>query len=90
LWRIVLVLIPVIGSDVAGVRECCPEVLPQPVSSWSQAAFGTWHRWDALWYGSIAERGYQYAGEREATNVGFFPLFPLVSGAIMRLTGPVE
>ncbi|HTP08485.1 MAG TPA: mannosyltransferase family protein, partial [Anaerolineae bacterium] len=71
--------------------ECCPEVLPQPVTSWSQAAFGTWQRWDALWYSSIAEHGYQYAGEREATNVGFFPLFPLINGAIMRVTGlPVE
>jgi Gpi18-like mannosyltransferase len=90
-WRIVLVLIPIVGNDVAGVRECCPEVLPQPITSWSQAAFGTWHRWDALWYSSIAEDGYQYAGEREATNVGFFPLFALVNGTIMRVTGlPVE
>ena len=91
LWRIVLVLIPIVGNNVEGVRECCPEVLPQPVTSWSQAAFGTWHRWDALWYSSIAENGYQYAGEREATNVGFFPLFALVNGTIMRVTGlPVE
>jgi hypothetical protein len=91
MWRIVLVLIPVVGNAVQGVRECCPEVLPQPVTSWSQAAFGTWQRWDALWYGSIAEHGYQYAGEHEATNVAFFPLFPLVNGAIMRVTGlPVE
>ena len=90
-WRIVLVLIPIIGHDVEGVRECCPEVLPQPVTSWSQAAFGTWHRWDALWYSSIAENGYQYAGEREATNVAFFPLFPLVHGVIQQATGlPVE
>ena len=91
MWRIVLVLIPIVGNAVEGVRECCPEVLPQPVTSWSQAAFGTWHRWDAIWYGSIAEHGYQYAGEREAANVGFFPLFALVNGAIMRVTGlPVE
>jgi hypothetical protein len=91
LWRIVLVLIPIVGNDVEGTRECCPEVLPQPVTSWSQAAFGTWHRWDALWYSSIAEHGYQYAGEREATNVAFFPLFPLVNGVIMHVTGlPVE
>jgi hypothetical protein len=91
LWRIVLVVIPIVGNDVAGVRECCPEVLPQPATSWSQAAFGTWHRWDALWYSSIAEHGYQYAGERAATNVGFFPLFALVNGVILRITGlPVE
>ncbi len=91
MWRIVLVLIPVLGNAVEGTRECCPEVLPKPVASWQDAAFGTWHRWDALWYSSIAEHGYQYAGEQEATNVAFFPLFPLVSGVIMRVTGlPVE
>ncbi len=91
MWRIVLVLIPILGNNVTGVRECCPEVLPQPVTSWSQAAFGTWHRWDAIWYSSIAEHGYQYAGEREATNVGFFPLFPLINGLILKVTGlPVE
>jgi Gpi18-like mannosyltransferase len=91
MWRIVLVLIPILGNDIEGTRECCPEVLPQPVTSWSQAAFGTWHRWDALWYSSIAAHGYQYAGEREAANVAFFPLFPMVNGAIMRVTGlPVE
>jgi hypothetical protein len=90
-WRIVLVFIPIFGEAVEGTRECCPEVLPVPITSWHAAAFGTWHRWDALWYSSIAENGYQYHGEREATNVGFFPLFPLVNGAIMRVTGlPVE
>ena len=90
-WRIVLVFIPIFGEAVEGTRECCPEVLPKPIASWQDAAFGTWHRWDALWYSSIAEHGYQYQGEREATNVGFFPLFPLVNGVILRVTGlPVE
>jgi Gpi18-like mannosyltransferase len=90
-WRIVLAFIPIFGEAVAGTRECCPEVLPKPITSWQDAAFGTWHRWDALWYSSIAEHGYQYQGEREATNVGFFPLFPLVNGVVLRVTGwPVE
>ena len=90
-WRIVLVLIPIIGNEVAGVRECCPEVLPQPVASWEDAAFNTWHRWDALWYSSIAEHGYQYAGEREAANAGFFPLFAVINGVVLRVTGlPVQ
>ena len=54
----------------------------------SEAAFGTWQRWDALWYSSIAENGYQYQGEREATNAGFFPLFALVNGS--DLTDPAN
>ncbi len=86
-WRIALVLIPIFGAGVQGVRECCPEVLPQSIASWQDAAFNTWQRWDAIWYGSIAEHGYQYAGEREATNVGFFPLFPLVNGLVHQVTG---
>ncbi|HET7090056.1 MAG TPA: mannosyltransferase family protein, partial [Anaerolineae bacterium] len=90
-WRIALVLAPIVGSSVAGVPECCPQVDPVPVASISQAAFGHWYRWDAIWYGSIAQDGYQYFGTREASNVAFFPLFPLVNGLAMRLAGlPVE
>ncbi len=90
-WRLALVVIPIAGSSVVGVPECCPQVDPEPVTSLSQAAFGHWYRWDAIWYGSVARDGYQYAGTREASNVAFFPLFPLASGLAARLTGfPVE
>ena len=90
-WRIVLVCVPIFGSDVEGTRECCPEVQPKPIESWNDAAFTTWYRWDAIWYGSIARDGYQYAGDREASNVAFFPGFPLLNGAISHVTGlPVE
>lgn len=90
-WRIALVAIPILGSGVIGTRECCPEVLPKPLTSWSQAAFGDWYRWDAIWYGSIARDGYQYFGTREASNVAFFPLFPLVDGLVSHTIGlPVE
>lgn len=91
IWRVVLVLVPVFGADVAGVRECCPEVLPKPIESWTDAAFTTWYRWDAIWYGSIARDGYQYFGEREASNVAFFPGFALLNGVVSRVTTlPVE
>jgi hypothetical protein len=90
-WRSALVLIPIFGAAVEGTRECCPEVLPQPVESWSAAAFTTWYRWDAIWYGSIARDGYQYFGERAASNVAFFPGFPLLNGAVSRAIDlPVE
>jgi hypothetical protein len=91
IWRIALVLVPIFGADMAGTRECCPEVLPKPIGSWSDAAFNTWYRWDAIWYGSIARDGYQYLGDREASNVAFFPGFPLLNGVISRVTTlPVE
>ena len=90
-WRIALVFVPIVGADVVGVRECCPEVLPKPLTSWHQAAFGDWYRWDAIWYGSIAQNGYQYFGQREASNVAFFPLFPIVDGLVHSVTTlPVE
>lgn len=90
-WRLILVLIPIVGSDVEGTRECCPEVLPKPVTSWQAATFDTWYRWDAIWYGSIARDGYQYFGTREASNVAFFPGFPLIDGLTHHVTGlPVE
>ncbi|HZY43436.1 MAG TPA: mannosyltransferase family protein, partial [Anaerolineae bacterium] len=90
-WRLALIAIPIVGSDVIGTRECCPEVLPKPLTSWSQAAFGDWYRWDAIWYGSIAQNGYQYFGTREASNVAFFPGFPLLNGIISHTIGlPVE
>jgi len=87
IWRVALGLVPVVGADAVGVSECCPQVDPKPLTSVWQAAFDRWYRWDALWYGSIAQNGYQYAGEREASNVAFFPLFPLVNGMVSRLTG---
>ena len=90
-WRIALVLVPIFSAEVAGVRECCPEVLPKPIESWTDAAFTTWYRWDAIWYGSIARDGYQYFGEREASNVAFFPGFALLNGVVSRVTTlPVE
>ena len=85
-WRSVLVLVPIFGEAAQGVRECCPEVLPKPVESWHEAVFTTWYRWDAIWYGSIAQDGYQYLGEREASNVAFFPGFPLLNGVLSRVT----
>ena len=90
-WRIALVLIPLVGSSIVGVPECCPQVDPEPVTSLSQAAFGHWYRWDAIWYGSIAQDGYQYFGEREASNVAFFPLFPILAGVLTHvLSLPIE
>lgn len=37
---------------------------------------GTWERYDSTWYISIASQGYGYTGAG-ASNVNFFPLFPI-------------
>lgn len=46
-------------------------------------------RWDSGWYFGIAERGYDRPPERSGvqTNHAFFPLYPLVMRAIIRVTG---
>jgi len=80
-------LVPLVGADVIGTTECCPQIDATPLTSAWQAPFERWFRWDAIWYGSIAQDGYQYAGAREPSNAGFFPLFPLASGVAHRLTG---
>lgn len=43
----------------------------------------SWLRWDATWYLSIAQSGYR-TGDG---SVAFFPLYPLLTGAVGRLLG---
>ena len=42
--------------------------------------------WDGQWYARIATEGYTYSRE-QASSVAFFPLFPLLAAALMRVTG---
>ena len=42
-------------------------------------------RWDAVWYRSIAVKGYQYDPAVPQNNVGFYPLYALAAGSISRL-----
>jgi hypothetical protein len=44
---------------------------------------GVWQRWDACWYGKIAAFGY----EPREMSVNFWPLFPILTGAVARLVG---
>jgi Gpi18-like mannosyltransferase len=42
--------------------------------------------WDGFWYRWIAARGYTYDQERHS-SVAFFPLYPLLSALVSRVTG---
>jgi hypothetical protein len=42
-------------------------------------------RWDAVWYRSIAVRGYQYDPAVPQNNVGFYPLYALAAGSVSHL-----
>jgi hypothetical protein len=45
-----------------------------------------WHKWDSIWYERIALNGYQGdpADPRVQATAGFFPLYPLIVGAILQ------
>jgi hypothetical protein len=43
------------------------------------------NRWDSYWYLDIAKNGYYLRGEKDISDVVFFPLYPL----LVRLAGPV-
>jgi hypothetical protein len=49
-------------------------------------SLGTWLRWDAWWYLSVAERGYSFE-PGAPSNTAFFPIFPLVIRAVTTVTG---
>lgn len=44
---------------------------------------GAWQRWDACWYSKIATFGY----EPQELSVNFWPLFPVLTGAVARAIG---
>jgi hypothetical protein len=45
-----------------------------------------WHKWDAVWYERIAVHGYGWELDtpRGQAAAGFFPLFPLTAGLLLR------
>ncbi len=46
-----------------------------------------WHKWDSLWYGRVAQEGYKIDlahARRTLATAGFFPLYPLVVGFVLR------
>jgi hypothetical protein len=51
-----------------------------------------WHKWDVLWYERVAEHGYAYELDtaQGQAAAGFFPLYPLVIAAVMRLAPAVS
>ncbi len=50
--------------------------------------FSIWRSWDANWYLSIAQNGYQYPTS-PVSNVNFFPLYPLLIWIGQHLLDPI-
>ncbi|HLB12847.1 MAG TPA: mannosyltransferase family protein [Dehalococcoidia bacterium] len=47
-----------------------------------------WTRWDSIWYAEIALEGYRFLPE-QASNIAFFPLYPLAVKLLAALAGNV-
>lgn len=94
LSRLVVVVIAVVTSrgqialpvGIEGIRIAYPTD-PDP------GYFGVMSNWDAQWYRIIAEDGYPAVlprtagGEIDMNPWAFFPVFPLLVGGLMRVTG---
>jgi hypothetical protein len=65
---------------LASVAMALPATTSNPWIAWAQAP--PLARWDAVWYRSIAVRGYQYDPAVPQNNVGFYPLYALAAGAV--------
>jgi hypothetical protein len=61
------------------------EVKPADYSG--PSALEGWVRFDAGWYRSIAEDGYEFRGDEEQSSVAFFPVYPLVMRAFHSVFG---
>ena len=57
----------------------------KPVQSWD--IINLHNHWDAYWYLTIAEHGYQLWGDNNQANVVFFPLYPLLMLCFKPLCG---
>ncbi len=80
--RLIIALIGVVGVatflDQRSMNVAGPAALDPAV---------VWHKWDALWYERLAVHGYGWELDtlQGQAAAGFFPLFPLTIGLILRV-----
>jgi Gpi18-like mannosyltransferase len=67
----------------SGVLDLPPNYVPD--TGWDLFV-----HWDGAWYRQIAQAGYSYAHDGSQSSIVFFPLFPLLSRALMTLGLPFE
>lgn len=73
------------GLAYFAVRHGRPPLHPRAFSDFGyDARIVGWLRWDAWWYVSVVENGYQYNPFR-ASNVAFLPGFPVAVMAVRRV-----
>jgi Gpi18-like mannosyltransferase len=57
----------------------------KPVQTWN--IIDLHNRWDSYWYLHIATNGYQYWGDKNQSNVVFFPVYPILVAALKPFCG---
>lgn len=57
----------------------------KPVQSWN--IIDIHNRWDSYWYLNIVANGYQYLGDKNQSNVVFFPVYPILVAAMKPFCG---
>ena len=80
LWRPAAVFV---GSRVAVLLAVAASMAAVPGSAFG----GLLLRWDGSWYMTIVQGGYSRQVPHGASNLGFFPLYPVVAWALARLPG---
>ncbi|BAZ15201.1 hypothetical protein NIES4071_70730 [Calothrix sp. NIES-4071] len=55
------------------------------IATWGWDAFA---RWDGVWYQQIATSGYEFVNDGRLHSVPFFPLYPTITWAVMKLGLP--
>ena len=57
----------------------------KPVQTWN--IIDIHNRWASFWYLNIATHGYQYWGEKNQSNVVFFPVYPILVAVLTPFCG---
>ena len=78
-WSLVVIVLSKVAATL-------PLTLPQPWAPEIAQEAPPLARWDSGWYRDIAVRGYHYDPEAPFSNTSFYPLYPLVTGFVSRLT----
>ncbi len=52
------------------------------------ATVAAFANWDGGWYASIVQHGYEFARDGRQHNIAFFPMFPVVSAALVHIGLP--
>jgi mannosyltransferase PIG-V len=81
-WAVWSVTVLILAQSAVKLPEEVPDRTPPGLSARSVPPLA---RWDSAWYYRIAVHGYSYDPASPQASIGFYPLYPLLVGGIVRL-----